>query len=421
MTHIGEFRTTQTKSLRVRLIEPEYKRQRDSTWDFKGVAASTGVYGIHPYPAMFHFGVVRELVKRFSKEGDNILDPFVGSGVTAVECLLAKRNFVGYDINPLAILISKVRCTPIARERLRSSFERTLDRFQRLEPEPVSFNNIDYWFEKQVIRDLSRLKRAIFAGRSIDTTNFQKVVLSEVVRRVSNTRYNEFKLFRRAERNGKTDAIKIFSEVFTRNTRLLSEMEHTGCPPRIELSAANIQQGILQQDGSFDLVVTSPPYGDSRTTVAYGQFSRLSLQWMGLEEQVDRTSLGSRARPIERGLPSPLLYSVLKRIIGHDLKRGREVFAFYWDLFDCICQISRKVKRGGYVCLVVGNRKVKGQELPTDAISADFFVNLGYSHETTLVRAISNKRMPLQNSPTNEPGIKDSTMRYEYIVVLRKR
>lgn len=33
----------------------------------------------------------------------------------------------------------------------------------------------------------------------------------------------------------------------------------------------------------FDLMITSPPYGDSRTTVAYGQFSRLSLQWLDLE------------------------------------------------------------------------------------------------------------------------------------------
>ena len=30
---------------------------------------------------------------------------------------------------------------------------------------------------------------------------------------------------------------------------------------------------------SVDCIITSPPYGDSRTTVAYGQFSRLSAQW----------------------------------------------------------------------------------------------------------------------------------------------
>ncbi|XZJ61947.1 hypothetical protein ACSXEL_17120 (plasmid) [Clostridium perfringens] len=50
---------------------------------------------------------------------------------------------------------------------------------------------------------------------------------------------------------------------------------------------------------SFDLLITSPPYGDSKTTVAYGQFSRLSLQWLNLEmemevNQLDNVMLGGK-------------------------------------------------------------------------------------------------------------------------------
>ena len=41
-------------------------------------------------------------------------------------------------------------------------------------------------------------------------------------------------------------------------------------------------------DNFFDLIITSPPYGDSRTTVAYGEFSRLSLQWLDLFELTDK-------------------------------------------------------------------------------------------------------------------------------------
>ena len=45
---------------------------------------------------------------------------------------------------------------------------------------------------------------------------------------------------------------------------------------------------------SVDLIVTSPPYGDSKTTVAYGQFSRLSSQWLGYENanRVDNVLMG---------------------------------------------------------------------------------------------------------------------------------
>ena len=175
------------------------------------------------------------------------------------------------------------------------------------------------------------------------------------------------------------------------------------------------------KDNSIDLVVTSPPYGDSRTTVAYGQFSRLSLRWLGLEETVDRTSLGAKPKNVSNSLPSSLLYECIEKISEKDDKRGREVFSFYKDLYDSICVIAKKVKPGGVVCFVVGNRRVKGFELPTDKISADFFEKEGFLHKKTVVRAISSKRMPLENAPSNIKGEKDFTMRYEYIVVLQKR
>ena len=45
------------------------------------------------------------------------------------------------------------------------------------------------------------------------------------------------------------------------------------------------------EDDEYDLIVTSPPYGDSRTTVAYGEYSRLSLQWLNLNDMTDREIL----------------------------------------------------------------------------------------------------------------------------------
>jgi DNA modification methylase len=174
-------------------------------------------------------------------------------------------------------------------------------------------------------------------------------------------------------------------------------------------------------DEVTDLVITSPPYGDSRTTVAYGQFSRLSLRWLGLEENVDRTSLGAKPKDIYPGLPSDLLYKCIEKIANEDEKRAREVFSFYMDLYSSIQIITKKVKRNGFVCFVVGNRRVKGLELPTDKISADFFEHQGFFHQKTIIRAISSKRMPIENAPSNIKGEKDFTMRYEYIVILKKR
>lgn len=401
-----------------------YKRMRDEDWDFKNIPASTGIYGIHPYPAMFHFLVVRQLLQNFSKEGDMILDPFMGSGVVAGECLINNRNFIGYDINPLAVLIAKVRTTPIPMIKLLKTLNFIEENYHKNHPEIIEFHNIHYWFDEEVIKQLSKLKKAIFCIEDGNHRNFFKVAFSETVRKVSKTEYNEFKLLRRKNSNNNSNVIKIFREISIRNMGLLTDFyknfkQHKRL--KIILENKNILDPSELENRSINLVVTSPPYGDSRTTVAYGQFSRLSLRWLGLEENVDKTSLGSKPKDIIHDLPSEILYEILERISNKDERRAKEVFSFYKDLFDVIQIIAAKVKKNGYVCFVVGNRRVKGEELPTDKISADFFKSLGFLHEKTIIRAISNKRMPIENAPSNIKGEKDFTMRYEYIVILKKQ
>jgi len=58
--------------------------------------------------------------------------------------------------------------------------------------------------------------------------------------------------------------------------------------------------------------------------------------------------------------------------------------------------------------------------LPTDEITSEMFKLNGFQHIETIIRRIPNKRMPSKNSPTNVKGKKDSTMNYEYIVVMQK-
>ncbi len=51
----------------------------------------------HPTPKPKHF--IKEILRMFSKEGDLVLDPFIGSGSTAVACKQLKRRFIGFEIN----------------------------------------------------------------------------------------------------------------------------------------------------------------------------------------------------------------------------------------------------------------------------------------------------------------------------------
>ncbi|MDR1218758.1 MAG: hypothetical protein LBK73_04015 [Treponema sp.] len=104
----------------------------------------------------------------------------------------------------------------------------------------------------------------------------------------------------------------------------------------------------------------------------------------------------------------------------HDNKRTAKVSAFYYDLDASIKQVASSVKPGGKSIYVVGNRKVKNTELPTDQFIAEKFEENNFKHIITYKRLLSNKAMPSRNSPTNEVGKTDNTMLYEYIVVCEK-
>lgn len=65
----------------------------------------------HPTPKPKH--LIIKILRMFSKEGDLILDPFIGSGSTAVACKLIGRNFIGFEINPKYVNIAKRRLMDI--------------------------------------------------------------------------------------------------------------------------------------------------------------------------------------------------------------------------------------------------------------------------------------------------------------------
>jgi DNA modification methylase len=176
------------------------------------------------------------------------------------------------------------------------------------------------------------------------------------------------------------------------------------------------------EPNSVDIVLTSPPYGDSQTTVAYGQYSRLANEWLGFTKanQIDKMLMGGRKVNHDIVFGSKVLNEKINLIKKEDSKRAQDVVSFYQDYENSINNVAKTVKHGGYVCYVVGNRTVKGITIPTDEITAQLFEMNGFRHVETIARNIPNKRMPLKNSPSNIAGITANTMKNEYIVICKK-
>ena len=188
---------------------------------------------------------------------------------------------------------------------------------------------------------------------------------------------------------------------------------------------SSMENGI--KENSIDCIITSPPYGDSRTTVAYGQFSRLSAQWIDVFENpndasgVDNALLGGKAsKTLAHFLSSGYLNDSLDMIARKDEARAKDVLSFYIGLNDCLKRAHKILKPKKYFCLVIGNRLVKQVRIPTDFIIAELGEKIGFTCEDIFVRNIPGKRMPIKNSPTNIVGALEETMNRESVVVLRK-
>lgn len=78
-----------------------------TVWDFP----VRGNWATHKsdYRGNFAPQIARNLILNYSKEGELILDPMVGSGTTLIEARLLNRNAIGYDINQNAVDITKQR------------------------------------------------------------------------------------------------------------------------------------------------------------------------------------------------------------------------------------------------------------------------------------------------------------------------
>lgn len=409
-------------------------KYRDETWDLQNADTKAYTHCFHTYPAMMIPQIARKLLKRYGVENGWLLDPYCGTGTSLVEASLFGMHSVGCDINPLVRLIATAKSTPICLSILDKTLSRLNDHLFQIEfqkgkvpdaPVP-NILNLAYWFSEDVIKSLAYLRNWVKDLTDKAIRNFILIAFSETVREVSYTRNGEFKLYRMPAKklqNFRPDVFGIFGKKLSRNRAGLAAFLEKRKNVEASVSGANTVQGELPMPrplGGYDLVITSPPYGDSHTTVAYGQFSRLSAEWIGLSNprKVDRLAMGGQ--PSKETLADSPVSSAIEKIRSVDEKRAGEVSAFYIDLERSISSIAQVLSSRATICYVVGNRRVKGIVLPTDEFIVSTFQQHGFAHKETIVRNIPNKRMPKKNSPSNIAGETSTTMHEEHIVVCQR-
>jgi len=407
----------------------KYNVVRNIKYDYTGQSYSSIYPNLHRYPASMIPQIGIDILKEYNISSGSMLDPYCGSGtsfICGLECGIKKMT--GYDLNPLAILIAKAKFTKLSLKEIENSYQilrnnvfEIMKKEKRIKKIVIpEITNIYYWFSEVVIKNLSVIKYCIDEFENDEIKNIFLVPFSETVRECSYTRNNEFKLYRMKPEEIHSFNPDVLSFYFKKLNDAI-ECYKTFYLPKLKSDVLiNIYpESFKKSKKGYDVVLTSPPYGDSRTTVAYGQFSTLSNEWLGINNarKIDSILMGGKS--ISELINDNCISESIYKINKVDKKRALEVSSFYNDLKDSINNVSENINKNGIVIYIVGNRTVKNVLLPTDQFIAEAFEKNGFKHLITYERALSNKAMPSRNSPTNIAGKTVNTMLYEYIVVCK--
>ncbi|MFQ6062306.1 MAG: DNA methyltransferase, partial [Methanosarcinales archaeon] len=174
-------------------------------------------------------------------------------------------------------------------------------------------------------------------------------------------------------------------------------------------------RNISLKNNSVDIIVTSPPYGEERSTMPYTTFSKLSLLWLGYKYEdiltAMRQSLGAKTKKEMFDLPSDTLQETIKKI--NNEKRSRDVLSFFFDYYAVLKELHRVLKRNGFCCIVIGNRTVRKVPIPNNKITIELAESLGFREEITYLRTHPKKVLPRNDGRVN-------LINKESIIVLKK-
>jgi hypothetical protein len=317
------------------------------------------VHGFHTYPARMHPLTAARLVLAVSAPGETVLDPFCGSGTVLVEALVAGREAQGTDLNPLAVMLARLKtsvldeaaCTALvtsAQEVRAFADERRLRRAgatHRFPPEDVSL------FEPHVLLELDSLRAGV-AGRPDErTTEALGLVLSALLVKVSR-RASDTSDHRASRRIAAGYPSRLFvrktEDLVRRVARLRALLPPGARPARVVLEDATRLSSIAAS--TVDAIVTSPPYVGTYDYVAQ---HALRLRWLGVDARAFAAGeMGSRRR-----------YAAL------DARAAREVWGR--ELGATLRAMSRVCRKGARAALVMADSGARGEALRADAILAD--------------------------------------------------
>ena len=275
-------------------------------------------YGVHGYFTSQIWNVVQEYIKNFSRPGDLVLDPFGGTGVTAIESVVLKRRAINIDINPLSVFIVRTLAQPIDLNELELAFKDIVAHYEchvpqteaeiqkALQeypyprgislPQDSDVETVEQLFSDRQLAELAMLKYLIKDSSDGHIRDHLMLMFSGLLTKINLTYHAPAG---RSIGGGDSGIFKYSRYRIAPNPTLLNTLHFfrlrykrvTAAKGEIAPFFSNITEDYFQayqgtatdlreiDDGSIDYVYTDPPYG---AKIHYLDLSTMWLSWLDL-------------------------------------------------------------------------------------------------------------------------------------------
>jgi hypothetical protein len=393
---------------------------------------------VHPFPARMAPSVALKVIAA-AKKPLRILDPMMGSGTVIALARSKGHSTVGVDIDPLAVLISRVWTTSADTKGAQLKAREVLVRAKKIfsglpqrDAYPVGSDLhtrkfVAYWFDGYARRQLTALSIAIARVRSRAVHEILLCALSRLIiskqsgvslaMDLSHSRPH--KVFRRAPekpfRKFLSAVDRVAANCIDKNS------SKRGPAPRIHLGDA---RSLPVLNASIDLVLTSPPYLNA---IDYIRASKFSLVWMGYRMPALR-ELRSDSVGAERSNKSLAVDSVTKAVLcslrldSSLSTRDQGILTRYIDdMHSSLKEVSRVLAPNGKAVYIIGENTIRGTYVPNARILCLLAAICGLTLTKRSQRALpANRRYLPPPSNTASPASMDVRMRREVILSFTK-
>lgn len=299
-------------------------------------------HGIFRYFGKFPPPVARHLIKSYTEEDDLVIDPMCGSGTSGLEALILNRKAKGFDVNPLSVLISRVKVTPINKEEYLKSLEKVIKTYRgkkihKEDPNLIGLRNPSHWFLPETTESLLKIRSSI---NKLETTAEIKdalmVAFLSIVRRVSRATTQQGRLFLDVE-TAEKDALPFFTK---KALELGEQLPLIPKNTRVKIEQKSILDVPNKNEPRSKLIICHPPYFNS---YKYSGVNSLELSWLGVDHA-----------------------SIRKEEVRESFKVGKaeKVEEYLDDMENGLRNLGSYLEPKGRVALMIGDTVIKGQYIP---------------------------------------------------------